>query len=401
MKTGTDRTAAIDFNFSWNSEYGTHHETYHAAKVNFWTDRLPDAIRQTLIGRRSGDVIESKFPAGELTPAFNQNNIFTVPRSQLNERLLRKNATVLRNGRFYPKGILSGLPGIFSANIQPFRCVGTTEKSIQVNFNHSLSNHELRLNTTIKNIRAKETERGGTRTDWVETALTGPGMQVRWNEDATDFFSDNPFDRTDNSDDSAFYTRPRLVQHIDNQAIRVLADMYATLLRSDMTILDLMSSWQSHLPENQQFKSISGLGLNGEELKHNPQLDAHTVHDLNKNPTLPFNTHQFDAVICSLSVEYLIDPLTIFHEVARVLKPSGIFIVSFSNRWFPPKAINIWKEMHEFERVGLVMEYFLAEGSYEKLHTYSMRGLPRPTDDKYFPQMLFSDPIYLIWGQTR
>ena len=401
MKTGIDTTAAIEFSFSWNSEYGTHNETYHAAKVNFWTDRLPDAIHQSLIGRHSGDVIELEFSAGELTPAFSQNDIFTVPRSQLNKRLLRKNATVMRTGRFYPKGILSSLPGIFSANIQPFRCVRTDEKSIQADFNHSLSNHELRLNTTIKNVRSKETERGGTSTEWVETALMGPGMQVRWNGDATDFFSDNPFGRDDVTDDSMFYARPRMVQHIDDQAIRVLSDMYAKLLKPDMTILDLMSSWQSHLPENLNLKSITGLGLNREELEHNPQLDAYTVHDLNNNPMLPLNSHQFDAVICALSIEYLIDPIKIFQEVARVLKPKGLFIVSFSNRWFPPKAINIWKEMHEFERVGLVMEYFLTEGSFKNLHTHSMRGLPRPIHDKYFPQMLFSDPIYLVWGQTK
>ncbi|MGB5639589.1 MAG: methyltransferase domain-containing protein, partial [Sedimenticolaceae bacterium] len=103
-------------------------------------------------------------------------------------------------------------------------------------------------------------------------------------------------------------------------------------------------------------------------------------------------------VICSLSVEYLIKPFEVFAEVARVLRPGGRFIVTFSNRWFPPKVINVWEAIHEFERPGLVMEYFLRDGMFENLETWSIRGLPRPADDKYADRRQDSDPVYAVWG---
>jgi hypothetical protein len=89
----------------------------------------------------------------------------------------------------------------------------------------------------------------------------------------------------------------------------------------------------------------------------------------------------------------------VFADVARVLKPGGLFVVSFSNRWFPPKAISIWKELHEFERMGLVTEYFLQSKRFSNIHTWTMRGKPRPYDDKYFAlNMMLSDPVYMVWA---
>lgn len=76
-------------------------------------------------------------------------------------------------------------------------------------------------------------------------------------------------------------------------------------------------------------------------------------------------------------------------------------IVTFSNRWFPPKVIQGWTNLHEFERMGMVLEYFIQTNVFNDLHSYSIRGLPRPHDDKYFPELLFSDPIYAIWGRKK
>jgi SAM-dependent methyltransferase len=168
-----------------------------------------------------------------------------------------------------------------------------------------------------------------------------------------------------------------------------------------MQVLDLMSSWQSHLPENLNLKRVVGLGLNENELRKNTRLSETVVQDLNLNSKLPFASNSFDTVICSVSVEYLVDPLAVFAEVGRILRPDGYFILTFSNRWFPTKAIKIWKELHEFERMGLVLEYFIRSGSFVNLQTYSIRGLPRPHDDKYFPDLWYSDPIYAVWGQKN
>lgn len=139
--------------------------------------------------------------------------------------------------------------------------------------------------------------------------------------------------------------------------------------------------------------------MNAEELAANPILAERVVQDLNAEPTLPFTDGSFDAVVCTVSVEYLTRPFEVFREVSRVLRPGGIFLITFSNRWFPPKAILLWEGIHELERPALVLEYFLESGGFTDLETWSLRGLPRPADDKYAEQLALSDPIYGVWGR--
>jgi len=149
------------------------------------------------------------------------------------------------------------------------------------------------------------------------------------------------------------------------------------------------------------FKSVYGLKTS-EELTYRLNGKIRVSAGSNMMPaTLPFESNTFDAVVNTASVEYLTDPLAVFSEVSRVLRPDGYFIVTFSNRWFPTKAITVWRELHEFERMGLVLEYFLRAGGFKDLQTYSIRGLPRPHDDKYFPELMFSDPVYAVWGRKK
>jgi len=114
---------------------------------------------------------------------------------------------------------------------------------------------------------------------------------------------------------------------------------------------------------------------------------------------LPFDDEAFDAVICAVSVEYMTRPFEVFSDAARILKPEGAFIHTFSNRWFPPKVISLWQELTEFERMGLVLEYFLGSGAYSNLETYSSTGWSRPETDRYYPDLMTADPVYAVWGQ--
>jgi SAM-dependent methyltransferase len=166
-----------------------------------------------------------------------------------------------------------------------------------------------------------------------------------------------------------------------------------------MRVLDLMSSWQSHLPATLNPLEVVGLGLNEAELRQNPQLTGYVVHDLNQEPGLPFPSVSFDAVICTVSVEYLTRPWEVFAEIKRLLKPNGLLVLTFSNRWFPPKVVKIWTELLDFERLGLVLEYFQRTGDFVDLKTFSARGWPRPEDDKYYPQVRVADPVFAIWGR--
>jgi SAM-dependent methyltransferase len=235
----------------------------------------------------------------------------------------------------------------------------------------------------------------------MEQLTDGPGMQARWRNQASDYLSDSLFERQDASSDALFYSSPRLIQHLDDTAVAMVENTYGRFLKDNMQVLDLMSSWKSHIPVRHRLKRLVGLGLNQNELDHNQQLTESVVQDLNANPRLPFDTNVFDAVLCTVSVEYLIDPLAVFSEVARVLRPGGYLVVTFSNRWFPTKAIRLWTELHEFERMGLVLEYFMQTQVFEDLHSYSMRGLPRPHVDKYFPELMYSDPLYAVWGRKQ
>jgi SAM-dependent methyltransferase len=254
------------------------------------------------------------------------------------------------------------------------------------------------LEVIVRDVKPKGTDRGGRLTDWTETITEGPGMQVRCNGSPTDFFSNSPFVRSDEETDSVFYDQPRLVTHVDSRAMDTISTLYGDILKPGMRVLDLMSSWRSHVPESLELDSLVGLGLNSEEMQHNPQLTSHVVHDLNIDPRLPFDDQTFDAVICTVSVEYMIHPFNVFIDLARILKPGGSLVQTFSNRWFPPKAIRIWAELSEFERMGLVIEYFLGSGAYKNLKTYSARGWPRPETDRHYPEIMTADPVYAVWG---
>ena len=170
----------------------------------------------------------------------------------------------------------------------------------------------------------------------------------------------HPHDRAkmDDSDDALFYESPRFVTHVDDGFIQSLIQLYRDRLTPKTRILDLMSSWVSHLPPEMAFAHVEGHGLNASELDRNPRLDHYFVQNLNQNPKLPLEDAVFDAVLCAVSVQYLQYPEAAFSEIARILQPGGLAIVSFSNRMFFQKAIQAWRDGTDSDRVNLVRAYF-------------------------------------------
>ena len=389
--------ADLTFDITWEKDGIAHKEHYFADQFNCWRDIVPETLLEHIINSTIQDPISLKANPGELVPKYRPDNVHFLSKSRLDTFFATEG---LVRGRFYPQGMLTGFPGIFKANSTPFRCVDIDGDCIRADLNHPMALIPMELILTVHAKSFNSEERGGCCTNWIDIALSGPGMQARHNRQPTDFFSGKAFDRRDSRRDPHYYARDRFVRHIDDTARQNLSDLYGTLLRPGDAVLDLMAGWESHIPGDLDLLSLHGLGLNGNELTKNKQLTAHTVQDLNADARLSFKDDSFDAVICSLSVEYLIDPVSIFKEVARVLKPGGVFAVTFSNRWFPEKAVRIWKDLHAFERMGLVMEYFLQSGQYESLSTVSMRGYPRPYGDKYFSTIMFSDPVYAVIGRT-
>ena len=170
------------------------------------------------------------------------------------------------------------------------------------------------------------------------------------------------FARHDESDDAGFYAPPRMVTHIDAGAIASLGEFYAKELPSDGVLLDLMSSWVSHLPEGFAQAAVIGHGMNAQELEANGALSRWFVQDLNRDTALPLDTASLDGAMCAVSVQYLQQPVAVFAEVRRCLKPGAQFIVSFSNRCFPTKAVAIWRALDLGGQAGLVALYLERAG---------------------------------------
>src|ERR1700744_4501549 len=145
------------------------------------------------------------------------------------------------------------------------------------------------------------------------------------------------FDKEDPSPDAEFYAFPRFVTHIDDRTIAAVTQEYRESLPPGGAILDLMSSWVSHLPQEIAYTSVVGHGMKEEELAANPRLSRWFVQDLNINPALPLGEGVFDGVGLCVSVQDLQRPVDVFQQVRRVLQPGGPFVVSFSNRCFPTK----------------------------------------------------------------
>ncbi|MGE0083247.1 MAG: methyltransferase domain-containing protein [Desulfococcaceae bacterium] len=393
-----DSVADIGFEMKWTSPEAVHTERYEAVNANFWRDIFPGNLCRELMGKSAGDRVQISVEPGKGLPPYNPSRNFELSRDRFDTKFMPETEIIPRSGRFYPKGILKDVYGVFPQNIEPFRCAAVQNGHLKADFNHPLSGYMLELTARVRNADGKAAERGGSCNDWLDVIASGPGMQARWQKHPTDYFSDRPFEREDASADDHFYRQPRFVHHIDTAAIAAVREVYGSIIKDGMKVLDLMSSWTSHIPENIKPEKLTGLGMNMAELEKNERLTDRIVHDLNTKPELPFASESYDAIICTVSVEYLIHPKAVFSEMARVLKPGGVAVMTFSNRWFPPKVIKIWKELSEFERMGLVLEYFSGTGKFRHMETLSLRGLPRPRDDKYFPKMRYADPVFAVWG---
>ncbi len=215
-------------------------------------------------------------------------------------------------------------------------------------------------------------------------------------------FGGDALSRSDEGDDALFYARDRFVNHLDARALTTVETLIRTLVVEDRPeILDLMAGWDSHLPPDLDAGRVVGLGLNPRELKRNTGLTERVLHDVNKEPTLPFEDESFDVVLSTISVAYQVRPFELFAEVARVLRPGGLHLVTFSNRMFATKATKVWREASEDERVLIVEDYFKACDAFDKPKEFLSAGLARPPDDRYADQMQYSDPVYAIYAEKR
>jgi hypothetical protein len=205
--------------------------------------------------------------------------------------------------------------------------------------------------------------------------------------------------KLDETNDQDFYSYPRFVTHVDNNFIDKLTNLYREKLKPNTRIFDMMSSWVSHLPEEIEFELIEGHGMNEEELQKNPRLNHYFLQDFNKDPKFPLPDQDFDAVLNTVSIQYLQYPEAIVSEIHRILKPGGIAIISFSNRMFEQKAIAAWRSASETSRVQLVKQYFQFTPGFSQPEVIVRQSTISP-----FLQMLGmggADPFYAVIAEKK
>lgn len=200
------------------------------------------------------------------------------------------------------------------------------------------------------------------------------------------------FRRQDEAPDGEFYVTPRFVQHIDDGAIEAVTQIYREYLPPGGEVLDLMTSWVSHLPQDVTYRRVCGLGMNEAELRKNPRLDGYVIRDLNERPTLPYSDDEFDAAAICVSVDYLTRPIEALRDLGRVVRPGGPLVITFSNRCFPTKAVSEWLRRDDRGRVGLVEDYLRRAGGW-----HDIQSMDRS------PGHPLADPLYAVvaWSGAR
>jgi|NOAtaT_6_FD_contig_101_1398476_length_1193_multi_9_in_0_out_0_1 SAM-dependent methyltransferase len=217
-----------------------------------------------------------------------------------------------------------------------------------------------------------------------ERVLENPQWPDRWPYTPSDFM------RQDESNDAYFYQQPRLVYHIDDEAVSALTAFYSEVFQDGQDVLDICSSWVSHYPKGWKGGNVVGLGMNEYELSQNPQLSSFVVQDLNERPKLPFDDGSFDIVTCVVSIDYLNQPLEVMREVARVLRPGGVCLCTLSNRCFPTKAFRIWLMTNDLEHIFIVGSFFHYTGMFEP-----------PSCQDISPNPGRTDPLFIVKAQKK
>ena len=195
---------------------------------------------------------------------------------------------------------------------------------------------------------------------------------------------DKFFVRQDETPDTEFYHHPRFVTHIDDYAVAAVTQLYREYFSPGTDLLDLMSSWVSHLPPEIPYRRVVGLGMNRAELAANPRLTAFVVHDLNQQPGLPFADQEFDGAAICVSVDYLTQPVAVLRELARVLRPGAPLVITFSNRCFPSKAVAAWHALDDRGHLALVRQYLLAAGGWQAIELLDRSPQPPGRSDPLF-----------------
>lgn len=126
--------------------------------------------------------------------------------------------------------------------------------------------------------------------------------------------------------DRTFY--PGFSKNWDDQLFR---ERIISELKPDSVMLDLGAG--AGIVSQMNFKGLAqrvcGVDLDP-RVERNPFLDESRVSDAGG---IPYPDDAFDLVVSDNVLEHLVEPLKVFKEVKRVLKPNGVFLFKTPNKW--------------------------------------------------------------------
>lgn len=346
---------AIEFTVRWEKDGISHEEWFLGRKINAVNDIFPRGMREALEGKQAGESVTFTYEPRLCIPRFKENQVLTRPLDRLRPKTRWGHPIIPRAGRFYPMGHINGLRDIYPDTLTPFRLTDLTDDHFVADCNHPLANIPVTIKAKIQYLEPRETGTFGSLSHWREkTCDWGPGMQARMNSQPTDFFHPDFFDRIDTSDTQ--FSPPE----VDTRAMENIRAIHARHITPDMRVLDFS------LP----------------------------------SPDTPEGT--YDAAICTLSIEYLTDPIATLTTVAQHLAPGAPVLIIFSDAYTKNHVTQGWTDLHQFERMGLILEYLRQAGLDQNAETISIRNDWRRKDDPRFMETRgASDPVFVVCGHKQ
>lgn len=345
---------AIEFTVAWEKDGLTHEEWFLGRKFNPVNDVFPRNMREALEGKRAGESVTMTYGPRMCIPRHRDSLVQTFDLNRLREKTVGGRPVIPLEGRFYPQGHIDGLLDVYPGTLTPFRLIELADDTFTADRNHPLAAIPVTVTAAIQYIEERSGGTYGSLTHWREaTCDWGPGMQAMFDGQPTTFHHPGFFDRVDGSDSE--FTPPAM----DKKARENLAAIQARFIKPGMRVLDF--SLGTARPEG-----------------------------------------AYDAAVCTCSVEYMTRPVDVLRYVAHFLAPGAPVVMAFTDRYDRDRVIRGWTDLHEFERLGLALEYLRAANLFENAGTVSMRNDWRDRDD---PRSLetkgVSDPVYVACGHRK
>lgn len=393
---------SILIDIQWQDDFAHYTDQYFLLKTNFWRDFYPAKFDYQIKRAELNETLSIKYAPGELMESeFHKHNIIKISKDQFNQFYGGPIAIIPTIGRFYPRGMLDDVPDCFKLDNRPFRLVDidNDNDTLTVDLNHPLADQALTLTATITDVFDANQQNGGRCNEIAELiTFNGPGLQRLLADQPFDFSQNMPFARTMEDDDTTFYDALETQPIVDRVALEQLTQYYAKFIKDNDKVLDLMAGPDSFYPNDLKNIQLTVLGVKEKDLNDNPRAQQRIVHNVNQQTELNFADQSFDIVSCAFAVEYMTQPIELFKQIHRILKPGGLFIVSFSDLFFSQKATRLWHDLHAFERPGIVLEYFRQSG-FEQMDYQSIRGLIRHDDDPFKNKTVHSCPMFMLSGK--